>query len=88
MESQFGVSAGERALANPRTKVVIGNVAELIEKSVGRFDAILLDADNETTVMNTPGNSSLYQSSGLASIARALRPAGTVVYWSAGEIQS
>jgi len=73
------------ALANPRTKIVIGDVADLIEKSVQRFDVILLDADNETTAMNTPGNSSLYKKSGLASIARALKPAGSVVYWSAAE---
>ena len=73
------------ALADPRTRVVIGDVAHVIAKSVTRFDAILLDADNETTAMNTPGNSSLYQRPGLASIARALRPAGSVVYWSAGE---
>jgi spermidine synthase len=73
------------ALANRRTKIVIGDVAELIAKSAKRFDVILLDADNETTAMNTPGNSSLYKKSGLASIARALKPAGSVIYWSAAE---
>jgi spermidine synthase len=73
------------AIADPRTRVVIGDVAEVIAESVTRFDAILLDADNETTAMNTPGNSSLYQRSGLANITRALRPEGSVVYWSAGE---
>jgi spermidine synthase len=80
-----GYPLASDALANPRTKVVIGDVADVIAKSVMRFDAILLDADNETTTMNTPGNSSLYQSSGLASIARALRHDGRVVYWSVGE---
>jgi hypothetical protein len=45
----------------------------------------MLDADNQTTRMNTAGNSSLYQSAGLAMVWRALRPRGTIVYWSAGE---
>jgi spermidine synthase len=69
-------------LADPRTEVVIGDVATLVTKSAARFDAILLDADNETTAMNTAGNSSLYQSAGIAGLLRALRPHGTVVYWS------
>jgi spermidine synthase len=73
------------ALADRRTRLVLGDVAELIGKSVARFDAILLDADNETTAMNTAGNSNLYRSDGLASIARALTPHGSVVYWSVGE---
>jgi spermidine synthase len=73
------------ALADRRTEVVLGDVAALIAKSDARFDAILLDADNETTAMNTAGNSSLYQSAGLANIARALKPRGTVVYWSVGD---
>jgi len=73
------------ALADRRTEVVLGDVAQLIRKSVARFDAILLDADNETTAMNTAGNRDLYRSGGLNSIARALKPRGTVVYWSVGE---
>lgn len=73
------------ALADRRTEVALGDVAALIAKSSARFDAILLDADNETTAMNTAGNSSLYQSAGLAHIARALKPQGSVVYWSVGD---
>lgn len=72
------------ALLDRRTEIEVGDVAVLIANSVARFDAILLDADNETTAMNTAGNSSLYRSQGLANIARALRPQGSVVYWSAG----
>jgi len=72
-------------LADRRTRLLIGDVARAIEQSDARFDAILLDADNETTVMNTAGNSHLYRSAGLAAVRRALKPAGTVVYWSAGE---
>jgi spermidine synthase len=73
------------ALADPRTEVAEGDVADVITKSAATFDAILLDADNQTTVMNTAGNRSLYESAGLARVAAALRPNGTVVYWSVGD---
>lgn len=72
-------------LADPRTEVVLGDVARVIEQSSARFDAILLDADNETTAMNTAGNSWLYQAKGLAAVHRALSAGGQAVYWSAGE---
>jgi spermidine synthase len=72
-------------LADPRTQVVVGDVAVVLERSKEAFDAIMLDADNQTTNMNTVGNSSLYQSPGLAKVWRRLQPGGTVVYWSAGE---
>ncbi len=72
-------------LADPRTEVVLGDVAHVIEQSMARFDAILLDADNETTAMNTAGNSRLYRASGLAAVHRALSEHGRAVYWSAGE---
>jgi len=72
------------SLADPRTQVEMGDVAEIIKKNSSAFDAIMLDADNETTAMNTSGNSSLYESHGLAQVYQALRPHGVAVYWSAG----
>jgi spermidine synthase len=60
-------------------------VANIIERSQDSFDAIMLDADNQTTNMNTAGNTSLYQAAGLAKVWRRLKPGGRVVYWSAGE---
>jgi spermidine synthase len=73
------------ALADPRTKVIVGDVADILAQSQSSFDAIMLDADNQTTTMNTAGNTSLYQPAGIAKIWRKLNPGGTVVYWSAGE---
>jgi spermidine synthase len=73
------------ALADPRTEVVIGDVADIMAQSRNSFDAIMLDADNQTTSMNTAGNTSLYQPAGVAKVWHKLRPGGTVVYWSAGE---
>jgi len=73
------------ALGDPRTTVMLGDVADIMAQSPDRFDAIMLDADNQTTSMNTAGNSSLYHPSGIATVWRKLKPRGTVVYWSAGE---
>jgi spermidine synthase len=73
------------ALADPRTQVMIGDVADIMASSPNSFDAIMLDADNQTTSMNTAGNTSLYQPAGLAKVWRKLKPGGTVVYWSAGD---
>jgi len=72
------------ALADRRTELVIGDVSAVIEQNPNRFDAILLDADNQTTTMNTAGNTRLFRASGLAAVHRALTASGTAVYWSAG----
>lgn len=74
-----------RALLDRRTSVVIGDVADVLARSETNFHAIMLDADNQTTVMNTAGNTSLYHPAGIAKLRRKLEPKGTVVYWSAGE---
>ena len=73
------------ALADPRTEVVIGDVGRVIEQSQAQFDAIMLDADNQTTRMNTAGNARLYRREGLTAVRHALREGGMAVYWSAGE---
>lgn len=73
------------ALADPRTQVIIGDVANILAQSQSSFDAIMLDADNQTTSMNTAGNTSLYHPAGIAKVWSKLVPGGAVVYWSAGE---
>jgi spermidine synthase len=73
------------ALADRRTQVLIGDVADVLVRSQDSFDAIMLDADNQTTSMNTAGNTSLYQPAGITKVWQKLKPNGTVVYWSAGE---
>jgi spermidine synthase len=70
-------------LADRRVRVQIADVYEVIRKSMGRFDAIMLDADNGTTAMMTEGNDRLYAKEGLVLVQAALRPGGRVVYWSA-----
>jgi spermidine synthase len=73
------------ALADPRVKLRIGDVAVTLQRSQNAFDAILMDVDNGAHALSAPGNARLYSDAGLASFRQALRPGGRVVFWSAAE---
>ena len=70
-------------LDDPRTVVAEGDVGALLRRSVGRFDAILLDVDNGPRAFTQEGNASLYSDAGLAVARAALAPEGTLAVWSA-----
>ena len=78
--SFVGLAAKE--LEDARTKIVVDDVFAVLGKS-GKYDAIMLDADNGTTAMMTAGNRALYETRGLRVVHGALNERGTVVYWSA-----
>lgn len=69
-------------LNDPRTRVHVGDVAELLRAQAGTFDAILLDVDNGPEGMTSEGNDWLYAPAGLATIRAALRPGGVLAVWS------
>ena len=71
-----------RPLEDPRTKVVLGDVAELIAGSDERFDAMLLDVDNGPRDFTQRDNQRLYTPAGLEAARRALRPGGALAVWS------
>ena len=73
-----------RPLEDPRTEVVLGDVAELIGGSEQRFDAILLDVDNGPRDFTQRDNERLYTPAGLAAARSALRPGGALAVWSVG----
>lgn len=73
------------ALDDPRVELRIGDVADLLRAGPGAFDAILLDVDNGAEALTTGRNAELYRSRGVRMAARALRPGGRLVYWSAEE---
>lgn len=70
-------------LRDPRVKVEVGDVAEIMRDGVARFDVILLDVDNGPRAFTQQSNSSLYDNQGLATIRAALKPKGVVAVWSA-----
>jgi spermidine synthase len=74
----------QNPLRDPRTKVVLGDVAELLENQHEQYDAILLDVDNGPEGLTHTDNNWLYSQHGLESISRTLRPEGMLAIWSAG----
>jgi spermidine synthase len=71
------------ALADPRARCVAADLLSWLPSSGESFDGICLDIDNGPEWTVTDGNAALYDSSGLAMVARALVPGGVLAVWSA-----
>lgn len=75
-----------RALDDPRVSVIEADlVAWLAQAPASSYDAALLDIDNGPNWTVTPLNAGLYADDGLTALGRALRPGGSVAFWSAAE---
>ena len=70
-------------LADPRSSVHVGDVADLIRQSAGGFDAVLMDVDNGPEALVRSENDWLYSDDGLRATRAALRPRGVLAVWSA-----
>lgn len=79
----IGEPAGH-PLADPRSTVFLGDVADLLRAEPGGFNAILLDVDNGPQAVIRRQNDWLYSLEGLAVAGAALRPGGVLAIWSAG----
>jgi spermidine synthase len=85
--SWFGDLAGE-PLADSRSTVYVGDVADLIRQPAAGFDAILLDVDNGPEALIRRENDWLYSAAGLQAARVALRPQGILAVWSASADRS
>lgn len=74
--------ANGRAVYDPRVTIEIADLADVIARSVGRFDLMLLDVDNGPGWLAAPGNARLYDKGGLEACRRALAPGGVCAVWS------
>lgn len=72
------------SLADPRARIVLGDVADRLAEARPPYDLILMDVDNGPDGLNRDDNDSLYSRAGLANLKRATRPGGVVAVWSAG----
>jgi len=71
-------------LKDSRVEVLQRDVCEVIANAApAQYDALLLDVDNGPTGMVQKQNSRLYSLKGLQQVARALKPGGCALFWSA-----
>ncbi|MDB4940691.1 MAG: spermidine synthase [Labilithrix sp.] len=70
-------------LADKRVRVEQADVADLLRRSPGAFDAILLDVDNGPAAFTQVANANLYDNRGVMMCKAALRPRGVLAVWSA-----
>jgi spermidine synthase len=68
-------------LRDPRAILHEGDVRTTL--GTERWDAILLDIDNGPDAFNAKSNEAFYSDRGTRQLARALRPGGVLVVWSA-----
>jgi threonine dehydrogenase-like Zn-dependent dehydrogenase len=71
------------SLADPRVRIEIRDVHDVIVSSPDGFDAILLDVDNGPDGFIDAANDRLYCNWGLRASLTALRPGGVLAIWSA-----
>jgi spermidine synthase len=73
-----------RLLDDPRVEVVLRDVWTVIAGAESaQYDAVVLDTDNGPTAMVQKQNARLYSFKGLLQLARALKPHGRALFWSA-----
>jgi spermidine synthase len=77
---RFGHLSG-RPLADPRVRVYVGDVADLVREHPA-WDAVLLDVDNGPEWMVQRRNDALYDRRGLTRVLESLRPGGFLAVWS------
>ena len=70
------------SLRDTRVELRHADVAQVLRESVGAFDAIMLDVDNGAESFTTGSNRKLYGEKGIRQAAAALKPGGTLAYWS------
>jgi spermidine synthase len=72
----------EGCLEDPRTRIHVKDVGELIRAARLEYDAILLDVDNGPEGLSRIANDALYDDKGLRAAHAALRPGGVLAIWS------
>lgn len=73
------------AVRDPRVRIVQQDVIDVLRGHPAAFDAIMLDTDNGPAGMLLSESARLYAARGVATTTAALRPGGTIAYWSVGD---
>lgn len=71
------------SLDDPRVRIELSDVGDLIAEARASFDSILLDVDNGPDALSRESNDRLYDLDGLHRAKAALKPGGLLAIWSA-----
>ena len=83
---QFLLGVNGDLLSDPRVEIFVEDAFDVIRRaSKSPYDSILLDLDNGPTGFVKGQNSRIYDRGGFTLIGRALKPSGSVAFWSACE---
>ncbi len=82
-EPAYDLSA--EAMRDQRVRVLQSDVVDVLRSQPASFDAIMLDTDNGPDGMLMSESVRLYAARGVADTVAALRPGGTIAYWSVGD---
>jgi spermidine synthase len=73
----------EHGLDDPRVRLVVADIRDVLETAEDAFDAICLDIDNGPAWLVHDANAAVYAGPMLAVIARRLRAGGRLAVWAA-----
>jgi len=79
---RYFAEATGHPLDDPRARVRVADLAQVLAESPGAFDLLLLDVDNGPGWLAAAGNARLYDRAGVATTLAALRPGGVLAVWS------
>ena len=79
---EYLADLSDHSIEDERVTVREVDVAEILKKERGAYDAIMLDVDNGPEGMTRKGNDWLYSRKGLNASLAALRPRGALAVWS------
>jgi len=71
-------------LADPRCRLIVGDVYDTLRRSPAAFDVVLLDVDNGPQGLTQAKNQRIYSEGGVRACLAALRPGGVLAVWSSG----
>jgi spermidine synthase len=74
---------GGAGLDDRRVRLLVGDLADVVETLDPAFDAVCLDVDNGPGWLVHDRNRGLYGETGLRSLRRLLRPGGRLAVWAA-----
>lgn len=70
-----------RVAADPRTRLLTGDIADVVQSTDERWDAILLDVDNGPSFLIHDHNERVYTAGFLERCLQVLNPGGRLVVW-------